>query len=143
MILVDANLLLYAYDPHAAQHEASRLWLESVLSGSSLVWFSWLTLWAFLRIATNPRVFERPLSTAEAEHHVSSWLAQSPAGILEPGERHWQILRLLVAEGQASGPLIMDAALAAIAIEHGATLCTTDRDFARFPGLRWTNPITS
>jgi toxin-antitoxin system PIN domain toxin len=143
MILVDANLLLYAYDPAAVQHDASRVWLEATLSGSSLVRFSWLTVWAFLRIATNPRVFERPLSMAEAEHHVSSWLAQPSAGILEPGERHWEILQQLAREGQASGPLIMDAALAAIAIEHGATLCTTDRDFARFPGLTWTNPIAS
>ena len=143
MRLVDANLLLYAYDPNAAQHEASRIWLEKALSGSSLVRFAWITLWAFLRIATNPRVFERALSMAEAERHVSSWLAQPSAGILEPGERHLEILRQLTRDGQASGPLVMDAALAAIAIEHGATLCTTDRDFARFPGLTWTNPIVS
>ena len=141
MRLVDANLLLYAYDPHAAQHQASRIWLEATLSGSSLVRFAWITLWGFLRIATNPRVFERPLSVAEAERHVSAWLAQPAVGILEPGERHWEILRQLAQDGQAAGPLVMDAALAAIAIEHGATLCTTDRDFARFPGLTWTNPI--
>jgi uncharacterized protein len=143
MILVDTNLLLYAYDPNAAEHEASRAWLETTLSGTALVRFSWLTLWAFLRIITNPRVFERPLTIAEAEDHVASWLAQPAAGILEPGERHWEILRQLARNGQATGPLIMDAALAAIAIEHGATLCTTDRDFARFPGLTWTNPIAS
>ena len=141
MILIDANLLLYAYDPNAAEHEPSRVWLERTLSGSSLVRFSWLTVWAFLRIITNPRVFERPLTMTEAEGHVSSWLAQPSAGILEPGERHWEILRQLARDGQASGPLVMDAALAAIAVEHGATLCTTDRDFARFPGLTWTNPI--
>ena len=143
MRLVDANLLLYAYDPNAVQHPASRIWLEDTLSGSSLVRFAWITLWAFLRIATNPRVFERPLAMAEAERHVSAWLAQPAAGILEPGERHWEILRQLARDGQAVGPLVMDAALAAIAIEHGATLCTTDRDFARFPGLTWTNPIVS
>lgn len=143
MILIDANLLLYAYNRNDAQHEASRIWLEATLSGSPLVRFSWLTLWSFLRIATNPRVFERPLSMAEAEHHVSSWLAQPSAGVLEPGERHWEILQQLTRGGQASGPLVMDAALAAIAIEHGATLCTTDRDFARFPGLTWTNPLVS
>ena len=142
MILVDANLLLYAYDPRAAEHAASRRWLEATLSGTPLVRFTWLTVWAFLRITTNPRVFERPLSAAEAGQHVSSWLAQPSAGILEPGERHWEILQQLTREGQAAGPLVMDAALAAIAIEHGATLCTTDRDFARFPGLVWKNPIT-
>lgn len=142
MMLVDANLLLYGYDPHAEQHEASREWLEGVLSGSQLVRFAWLTVWAFLRITTNPRVFECPLSITEAKGHVSSWLAQPSAGILEPGERHWEILQRLTRDGQAHGPLVMDAALAAIAIEHGATLCTTDRDFARFADLDWTNPLT-
>ena len=143
MILVDANLLLYAYDPRAAQHEASRVWLESTLAGPGLVRFAWLTLWAFLRISTNPRVYEHPLSFDEAEAHVSAWLAQPSCGILEPGERHWEILRGLTRQGQAVGPLVMDAVLAAIALEHGATLHTTDRDFARFPGLRWIDPLSA
>ena len=143
MILIDANLLLYAYHPRAEQHQKSRVWLETVLSGPDLVRFAWLTLWAFFRIATNARVFERPLSTSEAEAAISSWLAQPIAGILEPGERHWGILRDLVRDGQAAGPLVMDAVLAAIALEHGATLCTTDRDFSRFSGLRWTNPLAN
>lgn len=112
-----------------------------MLSGPELVRFAWLTLWAFLRISTNPRVFERPLSAAEAEAAISSWLAEPTAGILEPGERHWDILRSLVREGQIAGPLVTDAALAAIALEHGAMLCTTDRDFSRFSMLRWTNPL--
>lgn len=141
MILIDANLLLYAYNPRAADHEGSKQWLEASLSGRSLVRFAWLTLWAFLRISTNPGVFEHPLTMAEAEAAVTAWLAQPVAGILDPGERHWEILRTLTQAGQTSGPLVMDAALAAIAIEHGATLCTTDRDFARFPGLKWTNPL--
>ena len=141
MILVDANLLLYAYHPRAEEHEESRAWLEGVLSGPDLVRFAWLTLWAFLRIATNPHVFERPLSATEAEAAISSWLEQPAAGILDPGERHWDILRQLVRDGQAAGPLVMDAVLAAIALEHGATVCTTDRDFSRFPGLKWTNPL--
>ena len=141
MILVDANLLLYAYHSRAEQHERSRAWLEVTLSGPELVRFAWLTLWAFMRIGTNPRVFERPLSTSEAETVVSSWLAQPNAGILEPGERHWDILRKLMGEGQTTGPLVMDAVIAAIAVEHGATLNTTDRDFSRFSGLKWTNPL--
>jgi hypothetical protein len=141
VILVDANLLLYAYHPRAEQHETSRAWLEGVLSGPDLVRFAWLTLWAFLRIATNPRVFERPLSTSEAEAAISSWLDPPAAGILDPAERHWEILRGLVHDGQAAGPLVMDAVLAAIALEHGATVCTTDRDFSRFPGLKWRNPL--
>jgi hypothetical protein len=141
MVLVDANLLLYSYHPRAEQHEASRAWFEASLSGSELVRFAWLSLWAFLRIATNPRVFERPLSIAQAERAVSSWLAQPMAGVLDPGERHWEILSDLMRVGQAAGPLVMDAVLAALAIEHGATLHTTDRDFSRFPGLKWRNPL--
>ncbi len=143
MRLIDANLLLYAYDPRAEQHEASRTWLEATLAGSELVRFAWLTIWAFMRISTNPQVFEHPLTAEEARAAVGAWLAQPAAGILEPGERHWEILGDLVGRGQASGPLVMDAAVAAIALEHGATLYTTDRDFSRFPGLKWTNPLIS
>jgi toxin-antitoxin system PIN domain toxin len=141
LILVDANLLVYAYHPRAREHEASRRWLEGVLAGPDLVRFGWITLWAFLRLVTNPRVFDRPLSASEAQVAVSSWLGQPCAGILEPGERHWTILRELMQGGQATGPLVMDAALAALAIEHGAILHTTDRDFSRFPSLKWRNPL--
>lgn len=141
MILIDANLLLYAYHSRAEHHVKSRKWLEKVLAGPGLVRFAWLTLWAFLRIGTSRNVFARPLSTAEAEAAISAWLAQPAAGILDPGERHWDILRGLVRESQTSGPLVMDAVLAALAIEHGATICTADRDFARFPGVKWTNPL--
>lgn len=143
MIIIDANLLLYAYHPRANQHEKSRVWLEAVLSDRELVRFAWLTLWAFLRISTNPRVFEHPLSISEAKTAVSSWLAQPVAGIIEPGERHWDILGEVLHHGQATGPLVMDAVIAALAIEHGATICTTDRDFARFPDVKWTNPIAA
>ena len=141
MILVDANLLLYAYNPRAVEHDASRDWLEATLSGSELVRFGWLTLWAFLRISTNPRVFARPLSMAEAGRIVSSWLAEPSAGVVEPGERLWEILQSLTRTGKTTGPLVMDAVLAALAIEHGATLYTTDRDFARFPTLSWVDPL--
>jgi toxin-antitoxin system PIN domain toxin len=143
VILVDANLLLYAYHPRSQQHEKSRAWLETALSGPDLVRFAWLSLWAFVRIATNPRVFDRPLSAAEADAAVSSWLVQPNAGILDPGERHWDILRQLMRDGQTVGPLVMDAVLAAIALEHGATIFTTDRDFSRFSGLKWTNPLVT
>ena len=141
MILVDANLLLHAYNLRSRDHQAGRAWLETVLSGPQLVRFGWLTVWAFLRIATNPRVFDQPLTIDEAVDVVGSWLEQPTVGILEPGERHWELLQRLTRRGQATGPLIMDAALAALAIEHGATLYTTDRDFARFPGLTWVNPL--
>jgi len=86
-------------------------------------------------------VFERPLSASEAEAAIPSWLAQPAAGILDPGERHWDILCGLARDGQAVGPLVMDAVLAAIALEHGATVCTTERDFSRFSGLKWINPL--
>lgn len=141
MRLIDANLLLHAYNPRSAQHDASRRWLEATVSGAELVRFAWVTIWAFLRISTNPRVFERPLSVEEAARAVASWLDQPVVGMLDPGERHWDILKRLLSESQVKGPLVMDAALAALAIEHGATLETTDRDFARFAGLKWRNPI--
>jgi toxin-antitoxin system PIN domain toxin len=141
VILVDANLLLYAYDADSRQHEAARQWLEAALSGRDMVRFTWTTIWAFIRIATNARVFAQPLSSAEAHAAVAAWLDQPNAGVLDPAERHLVILGLLLEEGQATGNLVMDAALAAIALEHGATLMTTDRDFARFPGLEWRNPI--
>ena len=141
MILVDANLLLHAYNPRSTDHVQARQWLEESFSGPDSVRLAWLTIWAFLRISTNARVFERPLSVAEATAITETWLAQPTVAILEPGERHEEILRGLMISSQASGPLVMDAALAAIAIEHGAIVCTTDRDFSRFDGLSWKNPL--
>ncbi|MPZ54275.1 MAG: PIN domain-containing protein [Acidimicrobiia bacterium] len=141
MILPDANLLLYAYHPRADHYEASKAWLEDALSGGQLVGFTWLGLWAFLRISTNSKVFEQPLNPREAADIASAWLERPNTVVLEPGERHWQILGHLIEDGQCIGPLVTDAALAALAIEHGARLHTTDRDFARFDGLDWTNPI--
>jgi toxin-antitoxin system PIN domain toxin len=141
LLLIDANLLVYAYHTQSAEHVASRQWLEAALSGTEPVRLAWVTIWAFLRISTNSRVFKRPLSPGEAGGAVAAWLDQPNVSVIEPAECHWDILRELVRKGQASGPLIMDAALAAIAIENGATLCTADRDFARFPGLKWINPL--
>ena len=100
MILVDANLLLYAYQPRAAQHVRAKQWLERALSGSEFIRFAWVTVWGFIRIATNPRVFEQPLAVSEAEAIVSSWLARPNVGILEPGERHWEVLRGLMQGAQ-------------------------------------------
>jgi toxin-antitoxin system PIN domain toxin len=141
VILVDANLLLYAYSPRAEQHERARVWLEQVLVGPETVGLPWSSILAFLRIATNPRVFERPLSVAEAAIVITSWLAEPSVALVGPGERYWEILRDLLTEAQVSGPLVSDAALAALAIECGATLVTTDRDFTRFHGLRHANPL--
>jgi len=141
MILIDANVLLHAYNTRSKDHEKARRWLESRLSGPEPVRLTWLTIWAFLRISTNPRAFEHPLSMNEAREIVTSWLDRPNADVVEPGERHWTILGALLEDGQTVGPLVMDAVLAAVAIEHGATLCTTDRDFTRFDGLAWTNPL--
>jgi hypothetical protein len=141
MILIDANLLLYAHDTASVHHQPARRWLEAVFSEPEPVGLAWLALFAFLRVGTNPRLRKDALSLDEAVAIVSSWLEHPTVTILNPGERHWEILRDLMARGQAHGPLIMDADLAALAIEHGATLATTDRDFTRFPGLRILNPL--
>lgn len=141
MILVDANVLLYAYHPRSEQHERCRSWVETALTGSDPIGLAWMTIQAFLRIGTNPRAFEHPLSIDEASGIVSEWLALPAVGLVEPGERYWEILRKLLREGQVAGPLVSDASLAALAIEHGAALCTTDRDFTRFPSLRLVNPL--
>jgi len=141
VILVDANLLLYAYHPRAEQHERARAWLEAALSGLEPIGLPWSTVLAFLRLATSPRVFARPLTTAEAEIIVSTWLAEPSVVLVSPGDRYWEILRALLIDAQVTGPLVTDAALAALAIEHGATLATTDRDFARFRGLRLSDPL--
>lgn len=143
MILVDANVLLYAYQPRSEHHEPCRSWVEKAFSGEEPVCIAWVTLLAFIRISTNPRIFEAPLSAAEAIAIVSSWLARPAVSILEAGEQCWEILRALLVEAQISGPLVMDAFLAALALESGATLVTTDRDFSRFPKLRLSNPTAA
>ena len=141
MILVDANLLLYAYDRSSPLHRAAREWHESTLSKPEPVGFTWVTLLAFMRISTSPRPMKYPFSIAEATAIVNGWLERPMVILLNPGERHWEILREMMAKGQARGPLITDAHLAVLAIEHGAVLATTYRDFARFPGLKFFNPL--
>jgi toxin-antitoxin system PIN domain toxin len=143
MILTDANLLLYAYNRDAAEHDAAREWLEEQLSAPDIFCFSWQTITAFLRISTNARAFAHPFTTAEATRIVTDWVERPQAVVLTPGQRHWEIFCDLLSTGQATGPLVMDAHLAALALEHGCALATTDRDFARFPGLHVTNPLAS
>jgi toxin-antitoxin system PIN domain toxin len=142
VIVVDANLLLYAYNPSAAEHERARDWVEDTFSSGEIIGLPWSTVLAFLRIGTNPRAFPRPLTISEAATIVSEWLALPGVRIPEPGDRHWSILAPLLAGARVRGPLVSDAHLAALAIEHGATLYTTDGDFARFPRLRWVNPVS-
>ncbi len=140
MILVDANVLLYAYNPRAEAHARCRAWLEQAFSGEEPVAIAWATLLAFVRIITNPRVFEQPLLGSEALAVVSSWLARPSVSVLDAGESCWEIFRQLVTAGQVIGPLVMDAFLAALALENGATLATTDRDFTRFARLKLVDP---
>lgn len=141
MILVDANLLLYAYNSGVAEHAGARQWLEESLSGTIALALTWQTITAFIRIGTNIRAFPQPLRTEEAVEVVSEWLGRPNLIVLQPTGRHWEIFTRLLAEGQAAGALVMDAHLAALAIEHGCQLATTDRDFSRFAGLKTVNPL--
>ena len=141
MKIPDANLLIYAYNEKAEQHERAKQWLEKTLSSPELFGLSWQVITAFLRISTNTRIFSLPFDLPEAIEIVEEWLAQPQVKILLPTEKHWKIFSNLIVEGQTNGALMMDAHLAALAIEHGATLATTDRDFVRFSKLKTTNPL--
>jgi len=141
MILVDANLLLYAHDASSAHHAAARRWLENTLSGDEPVGLPWAVVLAFLRVGTNPRLRKDAPTLEEATAIVAGWLERPTVTLVNPGERHWEILREIMTKGQARGPLVTDAHLAALAIEHGSSLATADRDFARFPGLNFFNPL--
>jgi toxin-antitoxin system PIN domain toxin len=141
MTVLDANILLYAYNADAREHIRARSWLEALFAGSDWIGLPWLTLWAFLRLSTNTRVFPRPLPAEEAFRTVQVWLEHPRVRIVQPGPRHLSILERLVTENQAAGRLLSDAALAAMALEHGATLASTDHDFSRFASLHWLNPL--
>lgn len=143
MILVDANILLYAEDSLSRQHHPAKEWWDTQLSGSDPVCLCWTVLSAFVRIGTSPRVFERPLALQEATARVASWLDQPCTRVIQPTQRHWDVFRELLERGQASGNLVTDAHLAALAMEHGCVLCSTDSDFARFPNLKWRNPLSA
>lgn len=141
MILVDANLLLYAVMKEATRHAEARAWLEARLNGDARVGLPWESLLAFCRLTTNPRVFGRPLDLEAAWNLVRAWLAVPVVWIPLPTERHAETLGRLMLATRSAANLVPDAHLAALAIEHGLTLCSTDGDFARFPGLRWENPL--
>ncbi len=136
MVVVDANVLLYAVDRSSAHHERSRTWLDASLAGGEAVAFAWIALLAFIRIATNPAILASPMSADEAMAQVEAWLAAPAAVIAEPTSRHANVLRGLLRESGSAGNLTSDAHLAALAIEHGADVISFDRDFARFEGVR-------
>ena len=141
MILVDANMLLYAEDSLSPRHREARVWWDHQLSGTDPVCLCWTVVSAFIRISTNPRAFKRPLSLEQALARVRSWLDQPCVRIIQPTERHWDVFQRMLKGGQAVANLVTDAHLAALALEHGCELVSTDADFARFPALTWKNPL--
>lgn len=143
MNMVDANILLYAEDASSALHDQAREWWDQRLSGDTTVCLTWPVLNAYLRIATNPRIFARPLTIEEGIARVASWLAQPCVKVVEPTERHWGIFQGMLKNGQAVANLVPDAHLAALAVEYGCNFYSTDSDFSRFPKLRWKNPLSS
>jgi uncharacterized protein len=139
--LPDLNLLVYAADETALLHEPALSWVEEALSGPETVALAWLVLIGFVRLVTNPRVFQRPWRADEALDVLDEWLSQPAVTVVHPTERHTAVLRDLLRPLGTAGNLTSDAHLAALAIEHGATLCSCDNDFSRFSGLRWVDPL--
>ncbi len=141
-MLVDANILLFAVDETSRFHAAAKEWLTAQLNGSRRVGLPWQVLGAFLRISTHSRASRSPLTPEEAWSHVSEWLSADAAWIPVQTDRHSEVLGALITTYELRGNLISDAQLAALAIEHGLTLCSADTDFARFGEIRWENPIS-
>jgi uncharacterized protein len=141
VILIDSNILVYAHVGSMVQHQAARDWLDRQLSGHTRVGLPWASLLTFLRLVTNPRVFQNPQPIAAAWQQVRGWLSCEPAWTPQPTERHGEFLGEFLALPGLTANLVPDAHLAALAVEHGLTLCSSDGDFARFPGLRWLNPL--
>jgi len=139
--IVDVSLLLYAYNIDAPQHTAAKKWLSKLFDSAEVVGLSWITIWAFIRISTNSRIWPKPKAASEAFDNVRNWLSRPGVVVVHPGPRHAEILERLVTEYRAAGPMVSDAALAAFAFEYGATLASSDRDFQRFSGLRLINPL--
>ena len=141
MILPDANLLLYAYDRESPFHPAASRWWSGLLSGAEPVGLCPVVVFAFLRLATSPRVFERPMTVAEATARIDAWLARPNVRLLVAGPGHVRTVGQLLVEAGAGGNLVSDAQIGALALEYGATVHTADTDFARLPGVVWKNPL--
>jgi toxin-antitoxin system PIN domain toxin len=141
VILVDANLLLYAHNRSAPEHAAARAWFERALSGADRIGVPWPSILAFVRLASNPVVFREPITPAAAWQVVRHWLRQENVWIPTPGTTHGEIFESLLADRRVTSRMVPDAHLAALAIEYGLTLWSTDGDFARFAGLPWNNPL--
>lgn len=143
MILVDANLLVYAANQSAPEHVAAKAWLDAQLSGTSRVGLPWPTLLAFMRLVTNPLVVRQPVSARIAWDQVRAWLSVAVVWVPVPTERHSEVIGGWFAEPWMTARLVPDAHLAALAVEHGLTLCSSDSDFSRFPRLSWRNPLAA
>lgn len=141
MILPDLNLLLYAYNPHLPQHAAAHRWWETTLNHDELIGLPLEVAFGFIRVATNPRLGPARVALADARRVVEGWMDLPHVRVLTPGARHFPRVMDLMTAAMATGPVLSDAILAAYALEHRATLCTNDGDFARFPGLNWRNPL--
>ena len=141
MKVLDLNLLLYAVNRDSPRHADAKAWLEETLSGDERIGLPWAVILGFIRLSTNPRVVTNPVTTEQAVAVVDSWLGLASVAPLDPGEDHWRILRELLLDTGAAGNLTTDAHLAALAIEHGGELCSTDAEFARFPRLKVVNPL--
>jgi uncharacterized protein len=141
MILVDANVLLYAEDSLSEHHEAARTWWDAQLSAADPVGLCWPVIDAFIRIGTNARLHQRPLTLKEATERVQSWFDQSCVRLVQPTDQHWTLFQQMLRSGNAVGNLVSDAHLAALAVEHNCVLHSTDADFSRFRTLKWKNPI--
>lgn len=141
MILTDANLLIFAYNEHSPEFDSARAWLTKCLSSSKPFAFSWLSIMAFVRVTTNKKLFIKPYSTKEAFEVVENWLSAPGSLILAPGDEHLSIVKRLATESGIYGTGLTDAHVAALAIEHGVTLASSDSDFAKFTGLKWINPL--
>ena len=141
MILVDANLLIYAIDADSPHHRQARRWLEDMLSGTTRIGLPWIVVLAFLRITTREGILVRTLTPAAAIAYVDAWLSQPNVELVVPGPSVWPVFRGLTLASGTAGNLSSDAHLAAMAIERGATVCSTDNDFKRFPGLLYVNPL--
>ena len=141
MIIPDINLLVYAHNASATQHDPARNWWESTLNGTTPVGLPWIVISGYIRLMTHPRVLARPLPVTSAREHVESWLDQPCVLLIEPGKRFRHVFLDTLCELGTAGNLTTDAYLAALAIEHQAVLQSVDSDFSRFPGLRWNNPL--
>lgn len=142
MKLVDLNLLIYAVNRDAPHHNEARRWWETCLAGPEAIAIAWVVILGFLRITTSERIMPHPLTAEEAMQLIEEWLNQPSVKVVSPTKRHWDIFRTLIAPLGTAANLTTDAHLATLAIEHGATLCSTDIDFARFQMLQWVNPLT-